>query len=51
MLIISFISSFEINRVNPFPALAAHALGVAMVPCPFIFHSNLSNIDVTFLLT
>ena len=30
--IISFISSFEINIVNPFPALAA--------PFPFIFISN-----------
>ena len=33
ILIISFISSFEINKVNPFLALTA--------PFPLIFHSNL----------
>ena len=33
ILIISFISSFKINKVNPFPALTA--------PFPLIFLSNL----------
>ena len=33
ILIVSFISSFEINRVNPFPTLTA--------PFPLIFLSNL----------
>ena len=33
ILIISFISSFEINKVNPFRALTA--------PFPLIFHSSL----------
>ena len=33
VLVISFISSFEINKVNPFPTLTA--------PFPLIFHSNL----------
>ena len=33
ILIISFISSFEINKVNPFPTLTA--------PFPLIFLSNL----------
>ena len=33
ILIISFISSFEINKVNPFPTLT--------VPFPLIFLSNL----------
>ena len=33
ILIISFISSFEINKVNPFPALTA--------PLPLNFLSNL----------
>ena len=33
VLIISFISSFKINKVNPFPALTA--------PFPLIFLSNL----------
>ena len=32
-LIISFLSSFKMNKVNPFPALTA--------PFPFIFLSNL----------
>ena len=35
ILIILFKSSFEINKVNPFPALT--------VPSPLIFLSNLSN--------
>ena len=33
IFIISFISSFKINKVNPFPALTG--------PCPVIFLSNL----------
>ena len=33
ILIISFISSFEINKVDRFPALTA--------PFPLVFHSNL----------
>ena len=37
ILIISFISPFEINKVNPFPALTA--------PFPLIF---LSNVFVAF---
>ena len=42
-LIISFISSFEIKKVNPFPALTA--------PFPLILISNLFIVSETKLLT
>ena len=43
IFIISFISSFEINKVNPFPALTA--------PFSLIFPSNLFTALVDKLLT
>ena len=43
ILIISFISSFKINKVNPFPALTA--------PFPLIFLTNLSIAFEVKLLT
>ena len=43
ILIISFRSSFEINKVNPFPALT--------VPFPLIFLSNLLIVFEVKLLT
>ena len=43
IFIISFISSFEINKVNPFPALTA--------PFPLIFLSNLFIALEVVLLT
>ena len=43
ILVISFISSFEINKVNPFPALTA--------PFPLIFLSNLFFVFKANLLT
>ena len=43
ILIISFISSFEIKKINPFPALTA--------PFPLIFLLNLFNAFEVKLLT
>ena len=42
ILIISSTSSFEMNKVNPFPAL--------MAPCPLIFLSSLYNTDEVALV-
>ena len=42
ILIISSKSSFEMNKVNPYPAFT--------VPFPLIFNSNLSNTDEVVLV-
>ena len=42
ILIMSVMSSFEMNKLSPFPAITA--------PCPLIFLSNLSNTDEVALV-
>ena len=41
MMLISFTSSFEMNKVNPFPALTTSAPLVTIAPFPLILLSNL----------